>query len=55
VIPSADYVQLMERLELAEDLRAYDQDKTELKAGTDEVVPADVVDRLAAGEPPLRV
>lgn len=55
VIPYADYVQLMERLELAEDLRAYDEAKAELKAGTDEVVPADVVDRLAAGEPPLRV
>lgn len=55
VIPYADYVQLMKRLELAEDLRAYDQAKAELKAGTDEVVPGDVVDRLAAGEPPLRV
>ena len=55
VIPYADYVQLMDRLELSEDLRAYDQAKAELKAGTDELVPAVVVDRLAACEPPLRV
>jgi len=55
VIPYADYLQLMERLEQAEDLRAYDQAKAELDAGTDELVPAAVVDRLAAGEPPLRV
>lgn len=55
MIPSAGYLHSIGRLELAEDLRAYNQAKAELKAGTDEVVPAAVVDRLAAGEAPLRV
>ena len=37
------------------DLRAYDGAKARLAAGEDELVPAAVVDRLLAGEAPLRV
>jgi len=55
VIPYADYQRLLERLEDAEDLRAYDRDRAELSAGDDEAIPAAVVDRLSAGESPLRV
>ncbi len=46
---------MKEDLELAEYLRTYDQANAELKAGTDEMVPDAVVDRLAAGAPPLRM
>lgn len=55
VIPYADYQGLLERLEDAEDLRAYDRAKAEPSAGDDESIPAVVVDRLTAGESPLRV
>ena len=37
------------------DVRAYDQAKAELASGEDELVPAEVVARLSAGEHPLRV
>lgn len=40
---------------MAENLNASDGARADLKAGTDVLVPAAVVDRLAAGEPPLRV
>jgi DNA-binding XRE family transcriptional regulator len=55
VIPYAEYLQLLERLEDAEDLRAYDRAKAELSAGDNESIPAVVVDRLSTGESPLRV
>lgn len=55
VIPYTDYLQLMERLEQADEVRAYDQAKAELVAGEDETIPAALVDRLGAGESPLRV
>jgi DNA-binding XRE family transcriptional regulator len=48
-------MQLLERLEDAEDLRAYDRAKAEPSAGDNESIPAAVVDRLSAGESPLRV
>jgi DNA-binding XRE family transcriptional regulator len=55
VIPYAEYQKLLERLEDAEDLRAYDRARAELSASDDESIPAAVVDRLSAGESPLRV
>lgn len=55
VIPYAEYQKLLERLEDAEDRRAYDRAKAEPSASDDESIPAVVVDRLSAGESPLRV
>ncbi len=46
---------MMERIGELEDTRAYDEAKAELAAGEDELIPSDVVERLAAGEIPLRV
>mgnify|MGYP001063088253 CR=1 FL=1 len=54
MIPYADYQRLLERLEDAEELRAYARAKAELSAGDNESIPAVVVDRLSAGESPLR-
>ena len=55
VVPYEEYVALLDRLEEAEDLRAYDEAKAELAAGHDEAIPAAVVARLSNGESPLRV
>ena len=37
------------------DLRAYDRSKAALAAGEDELIPAEYVKRMLAGERPLRV
>jgi DNA-binding XRE family transcriptional regulator len=54
-IPLEEYQSLQAAaLDLA-DLRAYDRAKVQLTAGEDELVPSVVVQRLVAGENPLRV
>jgi len=55
VLPYAEYLTLLDRLEDIEDQRAFDQARAELAAGDEELVPADVVARLSAGESPLKV
>lgn len=54
-ISRAEYEQLRDAAEDLADLRAYDRAKAALDAGEDELVPAELVDRLVAGESPLRV
>ena len=54
-IPVEEYHGLLRAAEELADLRAYDSAKARLAAGEDELVPGVVVDRLLAGEAPLRV
>lgn len=55
VIPAADYERLTEIAETAADIRAYDKAKARLAAGEDELIPAEVANRILAGENKVRV
>ncbi len=55
VIPYAEYERLVEVAEMIEDVRDYDTVKEDLRSGREELVPADVADRLLNGENPVRV
>lgn len=50
-----EYDRLRHAAEDLEDLRAYDRAKARLASGDDELVPAELVNRIVAGESPLRV
>lgn len=54
VIPFAEYERLLEQLEMAQDVRDYDEAVRYLAEG-EEVVPSTVVDALLEGQNPLRV
>jgi DNA-binding XRE family transcriptional regulator len=55
VVPEADYDRLVELAEMAEDVIAYDEAKRKLAKGDDELVPAEIAERLMSGENPIRV
>jgi DNA-binding XRE family transcriptional regulator len=55
VMPEADYERLLDAVEMAEDVAAYDEFKRRLAAGEEEMVPSAVVDRILAGENLVRV
>ena len=55
VLPAADYSRLMDALEMAEDVAAYDEFHRKLAAGEEELIPAEMVDRILAGENRVRV
>ncbi|MEA3291406.1 MAG: helix-turn-helix domain-containing protein [Pseudomonadota bacterium] len=56
VMPIEQYFRLLELAEEMEDIQAYDAAMAELKAGGDELIPADVANRLLSGEAhPLRI
>jgi DNA-binding XRE family transcriptional regulator len=55
VIPYDEYQRMREQLDELADIRAYDEAKRQLAAGEDETIPADIVQRLANGDNPLRV
>lgn len=50
VLPAEDYRQLVEALEMAEDVAAYDEIKRKLAAGEEEFIPAEFVNRMLDGE-----
>lgn len=54
-IPRAEYRRLPELAGEAEDLASVARFRTRRAAGAEELVPAEVVDRLLASETPLRV
>ena len=54
-IPKAEYERLCAAEEDLADIRAALAVRARIDAGTDELVPAQVADRLIDGEPPLRV
>ena len=55
VIPYDEYQALMERLDLLEDLRDSKAFGEKLARGEEEVIPVEVVERLMAGESPVKV
>jgi DNA-binding XRE family transcriptional regulator len=55
VLPYAEYQRLLERLEDLQDALDADRILARVARGDDELVPAEVVERLLQGDPPLRV
>lgn len=55
VIPYDEYQALIERLEWLEDLRDSKAFTEKLSRGEEEVIPAEVVERLVDGESPVKV
>lgn len=55
IIPYSDYLQLVENAEMLTDTRDYDSAKKALASGEEELIPAEVVDRLLDGDNPVRV
>lgn len=55
VIPLDEYERLQAAAEMLDDVKAYDEAKRRLTAGEDELVPAEIADRLLGGENPVRV
>ncbi len=55
VLPEDEFERLTERAEDAADIAAYDAARAALEAGTDELIPGEMVKRLLAGENPVRV
>jgi DNA-binding XRE family transcriptional regulator len=55
VIPLTEYERLVEAAEDIADVRAYDEATRRLASGEDELVPAEIVNRLLDGEKALRV
>ncbi len=55
VLPRRDYERLLEAQMAIEDGLAFDRAKARLADGEDELVPAEVMDRLLAGDNPIRV
>jgi len=55
ILPLADYERLVEAAEDAADVAAFDEAKRRLAAGEDELIPADVANRILDGENRVRV
>lgn len=55
VLPEADYAALIERLEDAEDIASATAVLERIKQGEEELVPADVVERLLGNESPITI
>ena len=55
ILSKADYERLTEAAEQLADIFAYDEAKRRLASGEEELLPSEMVDRLLAGESPLRV
>ena len=55
VLPETDYLALVEAAEDAADAMAVQRWKAAMEAGEEEMLPADFVDRILAGESPVRV
>ena len=55
VLPEAEYRRLAEAAEDAADAAVVDRFREKLAAGEEELVPAEIVSRLLAGENPVRV
>lgn len=55
VLPRAEYDRLLEATEMAADVAAFDEVQRALAAGEEEFIPFEMVDRMLAGESPIRV
>ena len=55
VVPYGDYEELLEKAEMLEDIRDAARIQAAIAEGGEEMIPADVVDRLLSGVHPLTV
>jgi transcriptional regulator with XRE-family HTH domain len=55
VLPAAEYLRMIEAAEMAEDVAAFDEFSRKLASGEEELIPAEIVDRILAGENCVRV
>ncbi len=55
ILPRAEYDQLVEGNEMAQDVAAFDRFKERLASGEEELMPAEFANRIIDGENPLRV
>lgn len=55
VVPYEQYRHLVEAAEMLADVAAYDDVRLRLAAGSEELLPAAIVNRLLTGETPLRI
>ena len=55
VLPYDEYERLLAAMEMLQDMQAYDEVQQALASGEEELVPAEVADRLIDGENPIRV
>ncbi|MGB3502208.1 MAG: helix-turn-helix transcriptional regulator [Mesorhizobium sp.] len=55
ILPRAEYDRLVEEREMAHDVAVFDRFKQQLARGEEELIPSDVVERLLAGENPVKV
>jgi DNA-binding XRE family transcriptional regulator len=55
VLPYEEYLRLVERAEMLQDIQDYDLAKSALESGEEEVISAEVVFALADGENPVKV
>jgi DNA-binding XRE family transcriptional regulator len=55
VIPYKDYVELIEKAEMFDDIRDFDQIQNAILQGEEELFPGEVVDAILDGESPLKV
>src|SRR5438552_18440936 len=55
IIPAAEYDRLIEAREMAADVAAFDEFDRKLASGEEELIPAEIVDRILAGENRVRV
>jgi DNA-binding XRE family transcriptional regulator len=55
VVPYADYIQLVEKAEMAQDVQDYDSAKAALEHGDDELVPSEVIYAILDGGNPIKI
>ena len=55
VLPYDEYERLRAAMEMLQDIQAYDEARQALAAGEEELIPAEIADRLIDGANPIRV
>ena len=55
VLPYDEYERLLAAMEMLQDIQAYDEARQALAAGEEELIPAEIADRLIDGANPIRV
>lgn len=55
VLPYSDYLVLLEQAEMLEDVQSYDEAKSSIASGNEELIPASIANALADGDNPIKV
>lgn len=55
VLPYGEYLKMLEKAEMLEDIRDYDAAKAALEEGKNELIPSEVVFAILDGEHPIKV